>query len=62
MGPNKKFHWFVSSTGHMFYATKALKQWRFVGKDTYVIKEKASIGSMKKYVETVFGFEYVGYM
>ncbi len=62
MGPNKKFHWFISPTGHMFYAAKVFQQWRFIGKDTYVIKEKSKIGAMKKYVETDFGFEYLGYM
>ena len=62
MGSNKKKHWFVSPTGHMFYAFKFLKQWRFVGKDTFVIKEKAKIGAMKKYVSSVFGFDYLGYM
>lgn len=62
MGPNKKFHWFISPTGHMFYAAKVLQQWRFIGKDTAVIKEKPTIGAMKKYVSTVFGFEYLGYL
>jgi hypothetical protein len=62
MVTNKKKHWFVSPTGHMFYAFKFLKQWRFVGKDTWVIKEKPDIASMKKYVAKTFGFEYVGYM
>jgi hypothetical protein len=58
---NKKKHWFVSPTGHMFYVFKFLGRWKFVGKDTFVIKEKSKIGSMKKYVESVFGFTYIGY-
>lgn len=61
VGLNKKFHWFISSTGHLFYAAKVLNQWRFIGQDTYVIKEKAKIEAMKKYVTSVFGFEYIGY-
>jgi hypothetical protein len=52
----------MSPTGHMFYTFKFLKQWRFVGRDTFVIKEKSRIGAMKKYVTGVFGFTYVGYM
>jgi hypothetical protein len=59
---NNGSHWFMSSTGHMFYAVKALDTWRFIGKSTYIIKEMPSFGSLKKYVEGVFGFKYMGYM
>lgn len=62
MGANKKSHWFMSPTGHMFYAVKVLNQWRFVGRNTYIIKEKQKLHLLKNYVETVFGFSYIGYM
>lgn len=62
MGANKKSHWFMSPTGHMFYAIKVLNNWRFVGRDTYIIKEKPKLKALKIYVETVFGFDYMGYM
>lgn len=57
-----KSHWFISPTGHLFYTVKVLNSWRFIGRDTYIIKEKAKIGAMKNYIQTVFGFEYVGYL
>lgn len=62
MGKNKKCHWFSSSTGHMFYAVKVLNNWRFIGRDTYIIKEKKKLHEIKTYVKNVFGFHYVGYM
>lgn len=59
---NKQCHWFSSPTGHMFYAVKVLNKWRFVGKKTYIIKETKKIQELREYVETVFGFDYLGYM
>jgi hypothetical protein len=58
----KKSHWFISPTGHMFYAVKILNSWRFIGKSTYIIKETEKFSTLRSYVESVFGFDYVGYM
>jgi hypothetical protein len=60
MAARMKMHWFVSPTGHTFYAVKALHTWRFIGKGTYIIKEFPSFGSLKTWVRTVPGFYYVG--
>jgi hypothetical protein len=57
-----KSHWFVSPPGYMFSATKVLDSWRFIGQNTYIIKEMNKISQLKTYVKKVFGFEYVGYM
>lgn len=46
----------------MFYAVKVLNNWRFVGKKTYIIKEMEYLKDLKVYVESVFGFEYMGVM
>ncbi len=59
---NKPAHWFMSPTGHMFYAIKVMNSWRFVGKDTYIIKDSTKLASLKTYVESVFGFSYIGFM
>ncbi len=58
----KPTHWFMSPTGHMFYAVKVTGRWRFIGKSTYIIKEDEKLAGLKKYVQTVFGFDYMGYM
>ncbi len=55
-----KAHWFISPTGHIFYTFKVMNTWRFVGRDTYVIKEINKLSYMKEYVNKVFGFEYLG--
>lgn len=59
---NKPSHWFVSPTGHLFYVSKIMSNWRFIGRDTFIIKENPNFKGLKKYVINTFGFEYLGYM